>query len=65
MKKQCKSKVVLFISDGSKVMPPVLQCWPMTSEADVDSMAVEAEPSHLYSVMLCCCVIDGSRAIVW
>jgi len=28
-----------------KVMPPVLLCWPTTSEVDVGSMALEFEPS--------------------
>ena len=45
-------------------MPPILLCWPMTSEADVGSMAVEAEPSHQYPIA-CCCVTDGSRGAVW
>ena len=29
-----------------KVMPPILLCWPTTSEVDVGGMAVEVEPSH-------------------
>jgi len=28
-----------------KVMPPILLCWPTTSELDVGGMAVETEPS--------------------
>jgi len=44
-----------------KVMPPMLSCWPTTSEADVGSMVVEAELSHQYSVAFCCHVTDGSR----
>ena len=48
----------------SKVMPPVLLCWPTTSEADVGSMAVEDEPSHQYPSACCCCVTDGSRGAV-
>ena len=32
-----------------KVMPPMLWCWPMMSEADC-VMAVEVEPSHQYSL---------------
>ena len=28
-----------------KVMPPILLCWPITSEADVGGMSVEVEPS--------------------
>ena len=35
-----------------KSMPPVLLCWPMTSEAEVGAMAVEFEPSHHYSIVL-------------
>jgi len=34
-------------------MPPILLCWSMTSEADVDVLAVETEPFHQYSVTLC------------
>ena len=26
-------------------MPPILLCWPTTSEADVGGMAVDVEPS--------------------
>jgi len=44
-----------------KIMPPVLECLPMTSEVDVDGMAAEVEPSHQYSVMFCCFQTDGSR----
>ena len=46
-------------------MPPMLLCWPTTSEADVGSMIVEGEPSCQYSITFCCCVIDGSRGAVW
>ena len=38
--------------------------WPVTSEADVGVMAVEAEPSHQYSITLCCCMTDGSREVL-
>ena len=31
---------------ASKVMPPVLLCRPMTSEADAGGMAEETEASH-------------------
>jgi len=48
-----------------KLMPPVLLCWPMTSEADGGGMAVEVEPSHQHSITFCCCVTDGSRGAVW
>jgi len=46
-------------------MPPVLFCWPMTSEAGVGGMAVKVEPSHQYPITLCCCVTDGSQKAVW
>ena len=36
-------------------MPPLLLCWPTTSEAHVGGMAVEIEPSHQYSTTFCCC----------
>lgn len=39
---------------ASKVMPPVLPCGPMTSEADVAGMAAEVEPSHQYPIKFCC-----------
>ena len=44
-----------------QVMPPILICWPTTSEMDVGGRAVEAEPSHQYFISFCCCVTDGSR----
>ena len=47
-----------------KVMPPILLCWPMTSEVDVGGMAVEVEPSRQYSVKFCCCATDDSRGAV-
>ena len=42
-----------------------LLCWPMTSEADVGVMAVEAEPSHHYPFTFCCHVRDNSKWAVW
>ena len=48
-----------------KAMPPFLFCWPTTSEADVGGMAVEVEPSCLYSITCCCCVTDGSSGTAW
>lgn len=48
-----------------KVMPLILWCWPTTSEVDVSVMAVEAESSHQYSIMFCCCVTDGSIEAAW
>ena len=47
-----------------KVMPLILLYWPMTSEMDVGSMAVEAEPLHQFSATFCCHVTDGSRGAV-
>ena len=38
-----------------KVTPPILLCWPMTSEVSVSGLAVEVEPSCQYSVTCCCC----------
>jgi len=46
-----------------KLMPPILLCWPMTSEANVD-MAVEVEPSRQYSVKFRCRATDDSRGAV-
>ena len=48
-----------------KIMSPILLCWPITSEADVGGMAVEAEPSWQYFITRCCCVTAGSRGAVW
>ena len=47
-----------------KVMPPVLLCWPMMSEADVGGMAVEDQPSHQNCLTVCCHVTDGSSGVV-
>jgi len=33
-----------------KLIPPILLCWPTTSEANVVDMAVEVEPSRQYSL---------------
>jgi hypothetical protein len=54
----CKYKTA-----APKVMPPILLCWPTTSEANVD-MAVELEPSRQYSVKFCCRATDDSRGAV-
>ena len=48
-----------------KIIPPILLCWPTTSGADVGSMAVEVNPSHQYSTMICCRATDGSSGAVW
>ena len=44
-----------------KVMPPILLCWPTTSEVDVGDMVVKTEPSHQYSITFCCYVADDRR----
>lgn len=36
-----------------EIMPPILLFLPMTSEADVDDMAEEAELSQQYSITFC------------
>ena len=38
--------------------------WPMKLQVGVGDMAVEVEPSHQYSVILCCHVTDDSRGTV-
>ena len=47
-----------------KLMPPILLCWPTTSEANVVDMAVEVEPYRQYSVKFHCRVTDDSRGAV-
>ena len=47
-----------------KVMPPILLCWPATSEEDVGGMTAEVEPSQQYPITCCCCVTDGSTGAV-
>jgi len=47
-----------------KVLRPILLCWPTLSESDVGGMTVDAEPSYVVIVTLCCCAIDGSRGAV-
>ena len=44
-----------------KLMPPILLCWPMMSEANVVDMVVEVEPSRQHSVKFCCRATDDSR----
>ena len=44
-------------------MPPIVFCWPITSEADFGGMAVEVEPSHQYSITFYCAT-DGGRGAV-
>ena len=45
-------------------MPLILLDWPMTSEADVGSMAAEVEPSYQYFIKCCYHVMDGNREAV-
>ena len=47
-----------------KVMLPILLCWPMISESDVDHMAVEVAFSLLYSVTFSCYVKDDRKGAV-
>jgi len=53
------------MSSASKVMPPILLFWPMTSQADAGDMEVKVESCCQYSGTFCCCVTDGSRGAVW
>jgi len=55
----------LYTRAVPKVMPPVSLCWPTIPEANVGGMAVEAEPSHQYSITRCYHVTGGSRGAVW
>jgi len=45
-----------------RIIPPILLCWPATSEADGGTTA-EVEPFHQCSLKLCCCVRDDSRGV--
>jgi len=45
-----------------KVMPPILFCWPTTSDVDVGIMAVEVEPSRQKSITFFDHATDGSRS---
>jgi len=38
-----------------KVMPPILFCWPTTSEAVGGGMAVEVKSFHQYPITFCYC----------
>ena len=48
-----------------KVMPLIILYWPTTTEADVCSMAVEAESSRYYSITFCYYLTDGLRGAAW
>lgn len=49
----------------TKVMNPILVCWPTMSEAHVGGMAVKVEHSHQHSVTFCWCVTDSSNGTLW
>ena len=40
-----ESNASYFTMDAPKIMPPILLSWLMMSEADVNGMTVEVEPS--------------------
>jgi len=46
-------------------MPPILLCWPITSEVDGGGMAAEAEPSSPYFITSCFCMTHVSRGAAW
>ena len=48
-----------------KVMPPILLCWPTTTEVDVDGMTVEVELSHQPPITFCCSMTNGSTGEIW
>lgn len=56
--------VIWWMKAAPKVVPPILFCWPVTSEADGGCMAIESEPSCYYCVSFCCCMTDGSTRAV-
>ena len=56
--------IIYFTRAALKAMPPILSCWPVTSEADAFDTAAEAEPSHQYPVTHCCHATDGNRRAV-
>ena len=47
-----------------KVIPPILLCLCMISEADIGCMAAEVEPSHQYAITFCCHVTNGNSGEV-
>ena len=60
----CRWHMYTHTRAAPKLMPPILLCWPMTSEANLVDMAVEVEPSRQYSVKFCCRATDDSRGAV-
>ena len=59
------SQLLSYTRATLKVMVSILLYLPTLSKAEVGGMAVEAEPSHQYSITHCCHVRDGSRGAVW
>ena len=43
--------IVYYMRTALKVMPPILLCWPMTSEADVGGIAAERQTDRMQSDM--------------
>ena len=54
-------KIHLSTKAALKVRPPILLCWPTTSEVNAGGMAVQVEPFQKYSFTFCCHGTDGSR----
>jgi len=44
-----------------EIISPILLCWPMTSEANADGLAAEAEPFCQYSSVFYFHATDSSR----
>ena len=61
----CHGAALICMRAALRVMPPILLCWPTTSEANAGGMAVHTESSHQYSITCRCHVTDGSRGVVW
>ena len=47
------NNIVYFVRTALKLLPSVLFCGPMMTEADVGSMSIKDELSHQYSVTFC------------
>mgnify|MGYP001861495765 CR=1 FL=1 len=45
---------LLYTRAALKAMPPILLCWPMTSEADDGGMAAEIELPIIHYILLPC-----------
>lgn len=48
-----------YTRDAPEVRPPILFCWPTTSDVDVGEMAVGVEASHQYPAAFCCHATGG------